>query len=384
MRQSHTAATHARGELRVLVWKWAWLSPSETFVRNQVAALQKSAAVVTVGAARVQSVLADAQDRILFDTSRPNRLLTALLRSTGFSPRLRQQIQRGRPDVVHAHFANDAFAVRRISKRQGVPLAVTLHGRDVTADARQPGLRGWYYRLRLRKLFRDAALLMPVSEHIRRVALALGAPEAKLVVHRIGVPDASQTRSGRLPAEILAVGRLVEKKGLTHLLDAVASLPAALRDTPVRIVGDGPLRAPLEAQAQRLGLQVDFLGLQPPHAVESLLARGPIVCAPSVTARDGDEEGLPTVLVEAARSGCALVAFDHAGIGEIVRDHQTGLLVPEGDVAALAGALGTLLSDEAERAALAQASRDIWAAEFDIASQTDRLISLFRQLAPAQ
>ncbi len=215
-------------------------------------------------------------------------------------------------------------------------------------------------------------LFLAVSEAVRARAVARGFPEARTVVHHIGVdldrlrPDPSLVE----PGLVLHVGRLVEKKGTAVLLDAFAAVRARHPAARLVVIGDGPLRARLEHRAAGLGDGVRFLGAQPPDAVARWMQRAWLIAAPSVTAADGDAEGLPTVLVEAAASGLPAVATRHSGIAEIVDDGVTGLLVPEGDTRALAEAIVASLGRKAARAERARAARARAERSFDLVEQS--------------
>ena len=170
---------------------------------------------------------------------------------------------------------------------------------------------------------------------------------------------------------MLHVGRLVEKKGTAGLLRAFARVPAGR----LAIIGEGPLRPALERLARELGLgeRVRFLGVQAPDDVAEWMRRAALLAAPSLTARDGDAEGLPNVVVEAAASALPVVGSDHEGIPEAVADGTSGFVVPEGDVAALAARMAELLGDAALRRRLGAAGRALAEAKFDIKRQMRRL-----------
>jgi glycosyltransferase involved in cell wall biosynthesis len=170
------------------------------------------------------------------------------------------------------------------------------------------------------------------------------------------VPDAAVPRSRN---ELLFVGRLVEKKGLSHLLDA---MPRVLRSHPharLTIAGFGPLRGELENQARRLGIdgQVSFPGAVPQAELPSLYRRAAMVVAPFVRAASGDQEGLPVVLMEAIGCGCPIVASDIPGVRDLAGEDNEDTLGPPGDVPALAAAITRLLDDPQRAAALAIARR---------------------------
>jgi glycosyltransferase involved in cell wall biosynthesis len=162
------------------------------------------------------------------------------------------------------------------------------------------------------------------------------------------------------------------------LLDAMAALARSHPEARLTLVGDGPDRAALEARAAELGLEnrVTFAGYRDQDGVAEALAGSDIFVLPSFA------EGLPVVLMEALAARCAVVATRIAGIPELVRHGETGLLVPPGEAAALAQAVAQLLDDPALRARLAEAGRAAVEAEFDLGREPAKLARLFAGDAP--
>lgn len=352
----------------VAIWRSILLPGSETFIRNQADAMTRWRPVF-VGAARFDSVLA--RDT---DVTASGRWPFLWLRVTGGSSAVRRLLAAQQARLVHAHFAGDGWLISRTAVRLGLPLVITLHGQDVTRQASVPGLRGVRYRRNLRTAFRRAALILAVSEPIRQRALALGADPDKVRVHHTGVPAPAPIEAAKV-WDVLFVGRFVAKKGLDDLVEALGTL-GDLRPR-VLFVGGGPLAEPIRKRAAELGLDATFLGPQDPDVVARSMAESRIFASPSKTAPDGDTEGLPTTLVEAARRGLPAVSTVHSGIPEVVVHGETGLLGPEGDPGALAANLRTLLTDDDLRARLGARAREHADATFDLATQTRRLEDLY-------
>lgn len=361
--------------MKVMICKESWLGPSETFIRNQVDAIE-AWEVVGGGLIGEQSPLVQNGEFALYGDSRMDRLLYRVALRVG-SHRLTRLLKSTRPDVVHAHFASAALVIAPSARRRRIPLVVTLHGHDVTALPEVRGRRGRRYRRRLRRLFRQADLLIAVSQHIRARAIALGAPEEKVTVHHIGVPLADVPAVDQQRAiDVLFIGRLTPKKGLVDLIEAIGALadPSAVR---LVVAGDGPLREEVTELARARGVRAEFLGAVAVTRVQELLAASRVVAVPSRTAPSGDSEGLPTVAVEAAAAGLPVVGTRHAGIPEIVVDRETGILVEEGDREGIASALQELLRDEALRVKLGRAARRRVEQQFDIVQQTRELERLY-------
>jgi glycosyltransferase involved in cell wall biosynthesis len=259
---------------------------------------------------------------------------------------------------------------------------VTFHGYDATATddwMRRESLRCRVFLRRRRALKRYGALFIAVSEFTRGKMLERGWPEEKIVVHYIGVdtaffrPDPAVTRD----PVVLFVGRLIEKKGATHLITAMRDVQARVPEAELVLIGHGSRRAQLERQASESGVRARFLGELPPEEVRGWMKRAQVLCAPSVTASNGDSEGLPTVIVEAQAMGLPVVASISAGIPEIVADGVTGFLGREGDVTALTAQLLTVLDDSALRERMGGAGRARVLAHFDLHRQTARLEALY-------
>ncbi len=283
-------------------------------------------------------------------------------------------LREGRFDCVHCHWAIPQGFLQGAFFRgpSYPPYMLTLHGGDVYAG--RDSLR----RRMIVTALGGAAGVTAVSEALRRhVAETFPSPTTRTIdVIPMGCDlgaFAPGYGSGGLAHElglrrplILFVGRLAEKKGVAVLLKAMASDAMRDRAANLLIVGDVPLRGELEAMSRSLRLEprVRFAGAVTHHALPRLYASADLFCAPSVIARNGDCEGLPTVLSEAGASGLAAVASAVGGIPEIIEDGVTGLLVPPGDDRALSAALVRVIDDDALRHRLAGAARLI-AARFD-------------------
>ncbi|GAA1611471.1 glycosyltransferase [Actinoplanes couchii] len=359
---------------RVAIWRSALLLGSETFIRAQGDSLTRWSPTY-VGATRIDSALARPDDVITYPDGSREFLR---LRLSGTSPRLRTVLGEVRPELVHAHFGGDGWLVSRTAQQLGVPLIVTVHGHDVTRQPQSPGLHGVRYRRNLRAVFGRAALVVAVSGVIREQAVRWGADPAKVRVHHTGVTVPPTVPMAPKRWDVVFVGRFVAKKGVDDLLTALAAVdsprPRAL------LIGDGPLLPRMRELAEQLGVDATFVGGQPPESVQRHLAESRMLAAPSKTAPDGDTEGLPTTILEAAALGLPVVATRHSGIPEAVLDGQTGLLSPEGDPAALAASITRLLGDAGLRNRIGTAARAHVAENFDLATQTRRLEDLYDEV----
>lgn len=286
-------------------------------------------------------------------------------------------------DVIHCHFGpmgRTAAFLRCIGALRG-RLATTFHGVDMSAYLRAAPR---YYR----HLFRHGDLFLPISWRWREALLAMGAPADRVAVHRMGIdpsrfPFALRDRRSGTLLRVLTVGRLVEKKGVDLGLAAVAALAARGVAVHYDIVGDGPLRDRLEAQAAALGLggRVVFHGWQNQAAVARLMAGSDVLLAPSRTDATGDQEGIPVTLMEAMASGLPVVSTRHSGIPELIEHGVSGWLAEEGDVAGLADAVLQLERDPDQALRFGRAARERIAADYDVGRLNARLESLLYGLS---
>lgn len=281
---------------------------------------------------------------------------------------------------LHAHFATSAATVARLAARfAGLEYTCTMHAKDLYHESVEPA--------DLRRKLRDAAAVVTVSDYnvaFLRERFGAAANRVRRIYNGLALGEFPYAEPADRAPRMVAVGRLVEKKGFGDLVDACALLVRRGREFSCRIVGSGPLEAELRLQVERLGLGgvVEVVGPRPQREVVAEVRAAAAFAAPCVVGGDGNRDGLPTVLLEAMALGTPCVATDVTGIPEIVRDGETGLLVPQRAPAALADALERLLDDAALRVRLAERARRLIEEEFDIGRNTAALRALFG--APAR
>jgi glycosyltransferase involved in cell wall biosynthesis len=263
---------------------------------------------------------------------------------------------------LHAHFGTVATTVARLAAGlAGVPYSFTAHAKDIFHESVDPA--------DLSRKLAGANAVVTVSDYnlgvLRRMC-----PEADLrrVYNGLDLRRFRFSDPRDRPRRIVAVGRLVEKKGFADLVDACVLLARRGTDFRCDIVGTGQLEQDLlnRIQASGVGDRVRLLGPRPSAEVRRLMEGAAVLAAPCVVARDGNRDGLPTVLVEAMALGTPCVSTDVTGIPEVLRDGRTGLAVPQRDPAALAEALSLLLDDADLRSRLAVAARELVEQRFDL------------------
>lgn len=380
---------------KVLIYRSQLLSYSETFIKEQVQAL-KSWRAVLVGDVKVEKGLSlDGLDTLLFSEGKRSfikRLISKLnFLVNRYSSRQREYLEREKAQLVHVHFATEAVQIWPLIKAMNLPMLVTLHGFDINIyrkwwESGQGGRLMKIYPKRLLELaYEKNVHFIAVSEAIRQRAIEYGIPAEKVTVKYIGVDSERFVPAGlsitQRKRRILYVGRLVEKKGASYLLQAFARITDQVPDAELVIVGDGPLRAQFEVQADKLKLNVRFLGALSSAEVQQQLHETRVFCLPSVTAESGDAEGLPIVIMEAQACGVPVVTSARGGATEGIKDGITGFSFPECDVDTLADNLLKLLQDDELAISMSLAAPKFIAEHFNIHKCTGLLEDFYEKKA---
>ncbi|PWC32685.1 glycosyltransferase [Azospirillum sp. TSO35-2] len=290
---------------------------------------------------------------------------------------LAAELPAGTP-FLYAHFLHTPASVARYAARiRGIGWGFSAHAKDIwtTPD--------WEKREKLADARFGATCTAVGAAHLR--GLAAEPARIELVYHGLDLsrfpppPDraAALSRDGSTPdraVEILSVGRLVEKKGYDRLLDALARLPDGLHWRLVHI-GSGDLKGSLRAQAERLGLadRIDWRGAQDQATVVAALRRADLFVLTSVVAGDGDRDGLPNVLMEAASQRLAILSTAVSAIPEFITDGVHGVL-SDGTPADIAAHLSRLAADPALRLRLGEAAHRRLCDAFGMTAGIDRLV----------
>ena len=274
---------------------------------------------------------------------------------------------------VHAEFAGHPATAAWLGRRAGgLPYSVSCRAHDLfRTQALLPAKLG------------EAAAVRTVSDFgarfVRDRVAGMAARDIHVIhssvdVGRIAPVD---TLPATDPFHILYVGALEPKKGVTHLLDALALASDRLGDWRLTLIGHGPDAEALRAHAAPFGARVHFAGMQPFEAVAEAYRTASVCVAPSVIGPSGRQEGIPNVMIEALAYQRPAITTNISGIPELIRDGDTGLLVPPGDPQALAAALMRVQRDPAAALAMATRGRAHVAREFDLAVNARRQLALF-------
>jgi glycosyltransferase involved in cell wall biosynthesis len=303
----------------------------------------------------------------------------------GMRPYLRL-LERTHPSLIHAHFGIEGVSALKLATHLKIPLVTTFHGFDATLKTHAMLASPAYFRYPLlrRRLAREGDLFLCASSFIRNRLLDAGFPESRTHTHYIGVD--CQTIRPRADSEeqplILHVARLVEVKGTRYLLRAFARVARNCDGVRLLIIGDGPLRRPLQALAVSLGVaeRVEFLGALPHTEVLAWMRKAAMLVLPGIRTATGREEGLGMVLLEAAATGVPLIGSRIGGIPECIVDGKTGFLVRERDAEALAQRIAELIEDPGRRHSMGVAGRALIEDRFDIERQTAALERFYDSL----
>ena len=283
-------------------------------------------------------------------------------------------------DHIHAHYAtHPALVAWLINQLTGITYSITVHAHDIFAE-----------KPMLATKLQDAVFVSAISEFNRKYLTDMFGPwvRDKTQIVRCGIdPALYGDGTGRIAdehcrLEIISIGSLQPYKGHIHLLYACLELRKRGIPFQCKIVGGGELQPMLEQvihQAQLDGL-VELMGPRTQAEVSQLLRQANCCVQPSVITPSGKMEGIPVALMEAMASGIPVVATAISGIPELVRNGETGWLVPPGDPVALAEALVQIYNDPAEAQSRARAGRRWVLAEFELTSNAKKLSSLFAEL----
>ncbi len=281
---------------------------------------------------------------------------------------------------LHAHFASRAGHVSALaSTLLGTGYSLTAHAKDIYHRDVDRELLAWKLR--------RASFVVTVTDYNHRHLVELlgdGDPAASRVVRLYNGVDlarfAPQASPGGGVPRVVAIGRLVEKKGFGVLVDACAELKRRGVGLRCEILGGGDLEQDLRARVAGLGLDdiVELAGSLTTEAVAERLRGAAVVALPCIVGSDGNVDALPTALLEGMASSLPLVSTRLSGIPEIVVDGDNGLLVEPGDARALADAIGALLQDPVRAAAMGAAGRRRAEELFDLRRNVAALASRFR------
>ena len=408
---------HESGHHRTIAYiVKAWPRLSETFILNEIISLERRGVPIRIFSVKdrdpgpAHSQIAQVRAEVTYLAFWPNwkRTIPANLRLLSRQPRrymrvlleaikvnmiryhrftlpwhffeaayLTDILLRSPADHLHAHFASTPTLVALYTRRlSGIPFTFTAHAKDIYISDPE------VFRAKLE----EARAVVTCTNYNRNYLLGrygrLAAQKVRCIYHGLDISqfkfDAHWPVEGGDPV-VLSVARLVEKKGLEDLIAAADILRRRGRAFQVEIIGRGPLRGTLQAQAKRLGLadRVRLPGAQAHDSVSLAYRRASIFVLPCVIASNGDRDGIPNVLLEAMASGVPVVSTPVSGIPELIESGTNGLLVPPHDPESLADAIEKLLVSRELREGLASAARAKLESSFSLEAGAEQLLAVF-------
>jgi len=289
---------------------------------------------------------------------------------------------RSKYDIIHAFYGPNG-RVATAMKDIGIPgkYVTSFHGNDLTSFVRVHGKDA--YRL----LFAKCDLILPISQCFKKRLVEMGCNESKIIVYRMGIhlEKFHFSKKKLLDGEqvkILSVGRLAEKKGHIFLLKAIKELVRDHKNVCCTIAGTGPLESELRSFVKRNQLSdiVQFTGGVTHEQAIELYSQSHLFALLCVTAKNGDQEGIPNVLKEAQAAGMPVISTHHSGIDEVVIDGKSGFLVPEKDVVAIVEKLNYIIEHPGLWPEMGRIGRNLVEERYDIDHLIQQLDSNYKLL----
>ncbi len=352
---------------RVLLYRRNYLPLTETFIYQQL-----------IGHKRVKP--------IVLTNKRPYNLKSFPYKPIYVKKSLQdlpKWLKKKRIQCLHARFGPAGLQLLPTARKSKLPLITSFHGVDISKLVEQNSS----YRNRLQTLFRDGDAFTVVSEYMRQKLLQLGCPEHKITLIRSGVNLKYFTfrPAHRVMGDafrLLTVGRLVEKKGMDILIKAFAQVHPVYPKAKLTIVGEGLERKKLERLIKNLKLKhvVKMVGALKQDRVKKQMEACHLFVNASKTAKDGNQEGIPNVLMEAMAVGRPVISTYHAGIPELIDHNVNGFLVPEGSSEQLASMMLHAIEQKARWPEIVKAARAKVEDNHDITKQRLILENLYVRL----
>jgi colanic acid/amylovoran biosynthesis glycosyltransferase len=281
---------------------------------------------------------------------------------------------------VHAHFAGLAARTAYwITRFFGIGFSFTAHANDIFAPRQ--------FEIGLDKLVDLAAAVVTVTDYAAnflRERFPDRAARIRRIYNGIDLDEFVRAHFSAAPPLLIAIGRLIEKKGFLDLVHACRVLKEQGRPFRCAIIGEGPLAEALSHEIEQLGLAQDLTlpGPKPQHQVRQHLLDATVLVLPSVIDPEGGMDNLPTVIMEAMATGLPVISTPIGGIPEMVVDNETGFLVPPGDRVALAHAIEKIIVDLPLAGRFGENGRQRAEELFSIEKNARSLVSLIEQVAP--
>ncbi|MBA4416364.1 MAG: hypothetical protein C0392_00410 [Syntrophus sp. (in: bacteria)] len=329
-----------------------WFATSETFIYNFISSLRTFHPICLSWIQENIDVFPFPEDDMHSLTRRrysPEWLFNNIhKRICGIDYYLKNIVELRNAKIIHAHFGPHGVYALQIKKKLGIPVITSFYGYDLSKSSI---IKQW--RRGYASLFEEGDLFLVEGPHMKSVLINLGCKEEKIEIQRIAIPVDNirfiPRRPKRTDEKIMFVfcGRFVEKKGITHALNALKILNKTYNNFEFTIIGDGPLKSEIENFIDTNDMRgyVRMTGFMPYTKYIEEMQKGDIFIHPSITASDGESEGgAPTVILEAQAMGMPVVSTVHGDIPNVVVPGKSALLSNEGDHDGLAENIAFLLN----------------------------------------
>ncbi len=381
--QFFSKTAHANKPLNVLFYVFMFPEATQGFILNQMVGFLKKGHKVTILTRSTQgytslypSKVATHQEHIFHNDIKTYNLL----RNTYYQ-KLPATFKNF--DIILCQFGNLLPSFLEYQKKHNITgkLVVCFRGWDITAHLNNTNTHDYIAMLK------KVDLCLPVCEVFKKNLITLGYPAEKIAIVHSAI-DCKRFRfyPRRFPntktIKILAINRLVEKKGTEYAIKAVAQLLIKYPHLEFTIVGGGPLESKLRSLIKKLHAEnnIKLIGWRNQEEVITLLQQADIFVLPSITAGNNDQEGIPNALKEAMAIGLPVVSTYHSGIPELVKDGISGFLVPERDVLALTSKLEYLINNPNQRVKMGIEGRLFVENFFNRDKENEKLIQLCEKL----
>lgn len=366
--------------------KYSYLPLSETFIYQIIKSLSKYRAMV-VSLEQKNFEFFPYSDVYFPVTFREKALNIVIQKATRilpfpyrYTPFYDKIVKKFHPVLIHAHFGMEGVQSLFLKNKYKIALITSFYGHDLSVYPRKK-----YWRKAYKQLFGEGNVFLIEGNNMKSRLLDLGCSEEKIIIQHIGVDLEKLKYKKRIVNEgekikILFCGRLVEKKGLEYALVALGKIVDKYKNVQLRIIGDGPLKKKMETLSNNLKLRdyVIFLGSCNYEKYIKELEDAHIFIAPSLTASNGDTEGgAPTTLLEAQAVGLPVLATKHADIPGVVKEGESGFLVPEGDVKSLTEKLDYLIEYPEIWTGMGEMGRQHIAENHNIKTEIKKLESIY-------
>lgn len=279
-------------------------------------------------------------------------------------------------EAILAEFGSQGPPVAPVGAALGIPVFCYFRGKDATEALRRPRRLAAY-----RAMFPQLSGVFTVSRFLLDTLAAQGLSHPNSHVVPSGVDTDAFAPAAKQPLMLLLVGRFVAKKSPQTTVAAFLRIAERYPGARLEMIGHGPLLPACRALVERAGMsdRIIFHGRQPHDFVRARMAAAEVFVQHSVTAADGEAEGLPSAIQEAMASGAAVVSTRHAGIPEAVEDGVTGYLAAEHDLDGFTQAIERVLADDAARRAMAARARVFALERFDYRRLYGRVEEVIRE-----